>query len=659
MHTGGAPQGCAGVAWLMRAILLLLCLLLPGVARADGVLAAVAGERWAEAEALAAGMADPVARKLVLYYRLLTPGAARSTEIAAFMAANPDWPQQGALSRRLAEALLVDKDDRAVLEICQRRPPSAVPSLLRCADAAVRSGASPDADARRAWLLGITDAPAEAAFMKQWGRVLTAEDQWRRFDRLAWTDSGAPGGPASRQAMRLDASSRPAAEARLALRRDDPVAPALANVLTEPARSDPALVLDLARWYRRAGLDRDAARIWTERGEAAEQAAPAERQQAFWDERNLLARRLLRAHEDLWAYGVVKAQAASAEARLDAEFLAGWIALRRLDRPDLALEHFQTLAGRSRSAITQGRAGYWVGRALAASGDAEGSRASLAQAARWATTFYGQLAALALGEGDAGVANRIHAAADPAWTAEQALDFAGRDVARAAALLAVWGEPRRAKAFLARLDELADEPYGRALAARLAVGLGLPEQAVATARRAGRDGVMMPVAGWPDAADPPPGPVERAVAMALIRQESSFDVQALSPAGARGLMQLMPATAASVARKLNEPASAAALTTDAGFNMRLGTAYLQGLLEQFGGALPMALAAYNAGPSRVLDWSIANGDPLAGAVDIVDWIELIPFNETRNYVQRVIENVVIYRAQHGGPAPHPLARWQG
>jgi len=159
--------------------------------------------------------------------------------------------------------------------------------------------------------------------------------------------------------------------------------------------------------------------------------------------------------------------------------------------------------------------------------------------------------------------------------------------------------------------------------------------------------------------EPPASAVEPAVALGLIRQESSFDVAAASPVGARGLMQLMPATATGVARQLREGVSLPALTTDAGYNMRLGTTYLRGLLDQFGGALPLALAGYNAGPHRVQDWLAANGDPLAGPVGMLDWIELIPFNETRNYVQRVIENIVIYRARRNEAAPHPLAQWGG
>ena len=179
--------------------------------------------------------------------------------------------------------------------------------------------------------------------------------------------------------------------------------------------------------------------------------------------------------------------------------------------------------------------------------------------------------------------------------------------------------------------------------ATLANGLGLPDLAVAIARRAGRDGAMLPEAGWPAPYTPPAG-MEPAIVLALMRQESSFDEQIVSPAGARGLMQLMPATAIAVARKLGDTPELAALTSSPDTNMRLGTAYLRGLQDQFG-ALPLALAAYNAGPRRVQDWVTANGDPRTGDISMVDWIELIPFNETRNYVQRVLENVAIYRAR--------------
>ncbi len=645
----------------MRRVIVALLACLPATGHTQDIGSALHDNRWADADAAVATVPDPVAHKLVLYYRLLTPGAAHPAEIAAFMAENPDWPNQALLYRRLQDALATEPDDKTVLEICIRTPPREIPSLLRCADADNRTGHAPDglATARQAWLTGITDPAQELSFLHIWGKQLTMDDQWRRFERLAWSDNGAVNGPAWRQIARLDPAQRPAAEARLALRRDDPSARALVAALPPNAAIDPALMLELAKWLRRANLDDDAVKLWTSVGAAAEQAAPADRRAAFWDERNLLARRRLRMGDNPGAYALADGETgAPTEQQGDAEFLAGYIALRRQNDLDAAARHFRALAALSKAAITQGRAYYWLGRTADARHDTAAAHAAYATAAAWPTTFYGQLAARALGEDDGQLAARIRAAHDPDWTPARALDFVGREDTRAAALLTGWGEPRRARAFILRLDELAGDGTNRALSAQLAAGLGMPDLAVAIARRAGRDGVMLTEAGWPVAVDAPAGPVEPALTLGLIRQESNFDAQAASPVGARGLMQLMPATAAAVARKLGEAANLPALS-DPGYNMRLGTAYLAGLLQQFGGAMPYAVAGYNAGPGRVTDWLAANGDPGAGPVDMIDWIELIPFGETRNYVQRVIENVVIYRALSGTALPHPLTRWLG
>ena len=340
---------------------------------------------------------------------------------------------------------------------------------------------------------------------------------------------------------------------------------------------------------------------------------------------------------------------------LDAEFLAGFIALRRLNDPAAATRHFTALADLSKAAITQGRAHYWLGRAAAVAGG--DPKPEYERAAAWATTFYGQLAALALGDDAAALARRIDALHDPAYTRDQVLAFTDREVVRAAAMLVAWNDPHRARPFLLRMDELAPDPADRTLTARFALRLGLPDTAVFVARRMGRDGLALPEAGWPIAAEPPDSPVDASVALGLIRQESSFDIGAVSPSGARGLMQLMPFTAQAVAKQIGTATSLPTLTSDPAHNMRLGTAYLREMLDRFDNSLPLAVAAYNAGPHRVDQWLPENGDPRVGPIDMLDWIELIPINETRNYVQRVLENVVIYRARRGETTPTLLAQW--
>ncbi len=642
----------------MRAMirLVLFLVLFSGAARAEDLMAAVRADHWAAAAAAAETYADPVVPKLVEFYRLLAPGGGRLAEIAAFIDANPDWPQQATLVRRRDEALLLDPDDVAVAALCDDAHPAEARALERCAEAFDELGRHEDAvrTARRGWIASVPDPARDAAVLLRWTGVIGPAEQRARFDELAWTDTAG----ASRQAAMLDPADQPEAEALLALRRDDTRASLLLSILPEADRATPAMMLETAKWLRRANRDNEALELWETRGGPAEQAAPAEHLSAFWDERNLLLRRRLHDGDATGAYALADgARQVAPEPVADAAFIAGWIALRRLSDPALALTHFRQLAALSRAAQTRSRGEYWIGRAATAAGDAAAARTAFVAAAAYPSTFYGQLAGSVLGN-DAAVADAIRARADPPWTADQALAFSGREQARAAAYLVAWGEPRRSAVFLLRLTELGGEPSDLSLAARLATGFGMPESAVAIARRAGRDGTVLLGTGWPVGVEVPPGsPVEAPLVLAIIRQESSFDTATLSPVGARGLMQLMPGTAAAQAKALNVPETAGALVTDPALNVKLGSAYLRTLMDRYDGAVPLAVAAYNAGPSRVDGWLAANGDPRTGpgaGTDMIDWIELIGFAETRNYVERAVENMVVYRALLRRTGPNPL-----
>jgi soluble lytic murein transglycosylase len=622
----------------IRSVVAGLALLLAGGVRAQepNPLIAVKSNRWAEAQADGARFADPVAEKLVLYLRLRAPGAATSAEIADFMQHSPDWPAQVMLERRRQEAVASDPDDAAVLAQCAPLPTLAT-AMLRCAEATANAGRTADANAiaRQAWVNAIDTAPAEAAFLRRWGGIDSTDDQWARFQRLAWLADPAA---AARQIVRVDPAHHAAAEARLAAKRDDPQTEAMVAALPAALRADPGLTLDRARSLRRTDHVADAAALLA-------QTADSDNPTAFWTERNLLARKLLHDGNAKAAYAVVAAHGQTAdEPRAEAEFLAGFIALRMLHDPSTAAKHFRNLTA-SHAMITQSRVHYWLARSAAAGGN--DPRPEYEKAATWPTTFYGQLATIALGETPA---TRIGKLRDPTWTQDVALAFTEHEVLRAAAWLIAWGDPRRARIFLTRMDELAPIPAERALTAAFALLAGIPDGAVFVARRMGRDGLALPHAGWPVpytlAAPPDP-----AFTLGIMRQESSFDIGALSPSGARGLMQLMPPTASAVAKQLGIQVSLPALTADASHNIRLGTAYLQDMLIRFDNCLPLAAAAYNAGPHRVAEWLDENGDPRAGPIDMVDWIELIPVGETRNYVQRVTENVVMYRATRNDPTP--------
>jgi soluble lytic murein transglycosylase len=618
-------------------------------------MAAVRADRWADAAAAAASFADPVGQKLVTWFRLSAPNAAGAAEIAAFMTQNPDWPNQALLEKRRQEALVTEPDPAVLAAECARSPLTVTAAQLRCAD--ILPGEAGLQAARAAWTgTGIVDPAAETQFLARFGGTIRPQDQRARFDALAWTDPAA----AARQIGRLDPADRPAAEARLAFRRDDPAAPAMYAALS-PAQRDAApnasgLFLEQARSLRRTDQDAAALALWLAQARKAETAAPADRLGSFWTERMTLARKLLKDGDAAGAAGLAAGHGAGpSEQVADAEFFAGFVKLRRLNDPAGARTHFQTLAGLSKAALTQSRAHYWLGRASAAAGG--NATAEYEKAGAWPTTFYGQLALMELNQDPA---PRIRAQRDLGATRDQVLNFTDREVVRAAVLLVAWGDARRAHAFILRMDELAPDAADRALNARLAMALGMPDMAVFVARRMGRDGLMLPDAGWPMPFAPPEGTVDPALALGVMRQESSFDIAAISPSGARGLMQLMPATAQQVSSRIGEPTSLVALTADPSHNMRLGTAYLREMLDRFGGSVPLAVAAYNAGPHRVDQWLIDNGDPRgtgAGRPDMIDWLEQIPIGETRNYVQRVLENTAVYRAKLNEASATRQAQW--
>jgi soluble lytic murein transglycosylase len=618
--------------------------------------------QWAAAEAAAARSNDPVAVKLIVWLRMLAPNAASDAEIASFIHQNPDWPLPTLLERRRQEAIAADPDNATVVALCAERPPTPTPArgpaLLRCADALANLGRAKEADAvaREAWVSAISDPATEAAFLRRFPGLMTAADQWARFQRLAWDDPLA----AQRQIGWLDPSHAALAAARLALKANTP------GPIAPPAQ-DPGAMLDLARAYRKSGQDQNAVALWRASGMAAQRGAP-DHLVAFWVERNLLARQLLRDGDAQGAYDVVAAHGQTEPGIVvEAEFLAGFIALRRLHDPVAAAARFTALAAASPSVLTRSRAYYWLGRtAEAANG---GGKPDFARAAAWPMTFYGQLAARAEGEPDATLIQALRSAPTPA----SSLDATPitTELARAAKILVAWGDPRRARPFLLRMEELAHNTGERLAVGDYAAAMGLPDLTVIVTRRLGRDGIMPPMQGWPIPYQPPPDP-DPAFSLAIMRQESNFDLGIVSGSGARGLMQLMPGTAQTVAHRLGEPTSTLLLTTDPGHNMRMGTAYLREMLTKFDNSVPLAAAAYNAGPNRVMQWLAENGDPRGGDTrggdtrggdprvgdqSMIDWIEMIPYNETRNYVQRVLENVVVYQARQTATLPETMAQW--
>jgi soluble lytic murein transglycosylase len=476
----------------------------------------------------------------------------------------------------------------------------------------------------------------EARLLTEFGATFTAADHLARTDMLIWRGLT---GEATRMVHRVPEDERPLAKARIALRAEaNGVDAAIARV---PAwqQADPRLVFERVRWRRRHNLTETAIELLRTN---PDQTGPAT---AWWDERSILARRSMgdgawaNAYELVHAHGQTRRGAVA-----EAEWLAGWIALRHLDDVEAAYIHFARGQAVVTTPVSLARAEYWSARAAEALEALEVAQSRYEEAAQYPTTFYGQLAMEALAEGP-----MLALPADPQPNIVEADRLAEHELTLVCILLAELEQQDYMRPFLLALADDPTSPGEWQLFARLAAALGRLDVSVSLSKLALRGDLVMPEAGWP--APPslsPDGAVERALVLAIIRQESEFDDSAISPAGARGLMQLMPATARQVAGSIRVVYDPDRLAHDRGYNVQLGTAHLGNLLETFGGSYVLSVAAYNAGGARVRTWIGEYGDPRNADVDPVDWIESIPFAETRNYVQRVMENLQVYRARLAG-----------
>jgi soluble lytic murein transglycosylase len=580
---------------------------------------------------------DKLLAKAIDWMELTRQGSGRSfSDIVAFHDHNPDWPGLSTLRMRAEDAIagLPDADLRAWF---RRFPPVTAFARLRQADLLFADGKRDDAVAlvRSVWVESDFGKAEEKLVLQRYHQYLRQEDQIRRLDRQVW-DGNEDG--AKRQYARVPADWKEVAEARFQLARLASNALKLVDKVPPSLRRDPGLLYEKARYYRRKDRFQDATEI------VAGAPAEAGRPTAWWTERQILARRALLEGDAKLAYRLAARHGLERGSvpYLEGEFLAGWIALRFLKDAPTSYTHFGHLHDAATMPISIARGAYWAGRAAEARNDREGAARWYAAAAEHQATYYGQLARARLGK-DA----PPKLLPEPAPTAQEIAAFEKKELVRIARMLHELGVTDKAKPFVLRLSDLAKTPSDHALTARLAEQLGRPDLEVSVGKRASYVGVALMLHGYPVIPMGRGGVSERPLVLAMTRQESAFDIDAVSGAGALGLMQLMPSTAKEIAKAQGVKFSAARLTRDPSYNLMLGRAYLDGLLDSFGGSYVLSIAAYNAGPSRVRQWTRDYGDPRAPDIDVVDWVESIPVNETRNYVQRVLENLQVYRVRMG------------
>jgi soluble lytic murein transglycosylase len=601
-----------------------------------------------QARTLQGGLSNPIARKLVTWAMIDSAGS--ELDFATLVAAQRDlvgFPRpvrlRASLEKSLERAALPPAE---VIALFQGRDPETAEGAMALAAAYQLSGRIADAQTliRHVWRNHAFAVDAQSAMLTRFGGYLTPDDQVARLDMLLYTSEG----PAAAALLGLATpEQRAVAKARIALRDGRNDAPQLVSLVPAALQTSPGLAFDRARFYRKRNLSTLAAGLvqyfpsaTPERPEVTEQV---------WIERRALMFASLQSGDNAGAYAAAAAGGLQPGAQFnEAQFFAGWVALTRLKNPELAEQHFAKLQAGAETPITLSRAYYWRGRAASAKGDALDANLYWGEGAKYYTTFYGQLSAAKVDEAT------LRLGSDPTPTAADRAAFEGLDVIRAAKMLGDAGERELFGTFVMGAQESMATPAELALLVDMTRLYGDQSLAMRVVRAGAMRGLYLPDRGYPVRTAPTGEDVaEPAFVFAIARQESSFDPLARSSVGARGLMQLMPRTAAGLARRLGLGYSPSRLD-DPDYNMRLGAGYLDQLVNDFGGSYVLAAAAYNAGPARPPQWITACGDPRTG--DPTDFIECIPFAETRDYVMRVMEAMQVYRARlRGGAAPLTIA----
>jgi soluble lytic murein transglycosylase len=598
------------------------------------------------ARSASAAISNPIARRLVLWAMIDSAGTNLNFfDLDSAKRELWGWPRsarrQNAAEKAIEAAGLAPQ---RVVDWFEGKEPETAEGAMALAAAYQQLGRTGDAQTliRTVWRNRVFEADPQARMMSRFAAFLTPDDYSARLDLLLY----GPQGPAAKALMDMvGPDQRALAEARIALRANRNDATDMVARVPAALQNDASLAFDRARYYRKHNLDSLAVGL-VRSFPAAPQTYPAASNQ-IWVERRALMMTQLHAGDMQGAYAAVTNHGLPlGEDYTEAEFFAGWIALKKLNNPAEAAEHFANIQRAGSSPITLSRALYWRGRAAEATGDAAGAQRFWTEGARYYTAFYGQLSAEKAGQ------TTITLSRDPVPTAEDRARFEGRDLVRAARMLADAGQRDLFRTFVLTLDDQVPSAEELALLVDMARLYGDQDLAMRVVRAGAVRGLYLPERGYPVRSVPPvAGAPEPALVHAIIRQESGFDPGVRSGAGARGMMQLMPATASNVARKLGIGYSADRLG-DADYNMSLGAAYLGDLVQSFSGSYVMAAAAYNAGPGRPAQWAAECGDPRGGAADPSDFIECIPFAETRNYVMRIMEATQVYRARmNGGTAP--------
>lgn len=595
--------------------------------------------QWAAVWRHADRASDPLPRKALDWLSMIDNKGGRDFhEITKFATDNPHWPRLYRLEVRAEDEMSDAIPATDILAWYENRAPKTLNGIRQFARALTQGGefARMEAMLRKAWVDLDFSAREEHDFRKDFRQFLTEDDNVARLDRLLWEGRTSA---AERQARRLTEGMRYLAEARIALRQFSGGVDRAIDRVPPELQDHPGLIYERVRWRRRKGRDDEAADLLLQ-----EKPDPGEWSYTWWRERGVLARNALEEGKISVAYRLAAEHGAKdGYPFAEGEWFAGWVALRFLKDPVMAFPHFRRMYGNVSYPVSLSRAAYWAGRAAEAAGETKIAAQWYSTAAQHGSSFYGQMAAAHLPAN-----SRPPLTAEPKPIKAEREAFDNSDLVRLTRILTVLDVDHLVRRLIRHMAQEMKRPTDFSMLAELALNLGRPHDAVYVSRQAIKEGVILTETGYPMLRLEKGLGVGPDIVFGLIRQESGFERTVISSAGARGFMQLMPATAKAVAARHNMPYRQEQLTGDYHYNVTLGSAYLKGLIDRFDGSLILSFAGYNAGPYRAQQWMKEFGDPRGSVEEALDWIELIPFTETRNYVQRVLENITVYRERLTG-----------
>ncbi|WP_379550899.1 lytic transglycosylase domain-containing protein [Qipengyuania sp. DGS5-3] len=584
------------------------------------------------------------ARAVEQWERLIATENLSFESYAGFIMQNPGFPQQSRLQRRAEGALDSEPvSQERLIQFFEANPPITNSARARYA-LALANTRRPEAFemARAAWRGGSMSSPAEAYLLGLFGSRFSDDDHTARMDALLWQRDAEA---ATRQIINVPTAQRDLAMARLALIQGE--TPSAAG-LTVPdgASADPGYVYNLARHYRTTRQVNRAASLLANRPEFArlphnEEALVGEMLRAARSAGSDTAARIASKIDDLFEPGedISKKSFRLRDDYTSLMWLGGTKALWNLGNGNRAAPLFYRYGAAAQTPQTRSKGFYWAGLASQRAGNTGEAERYWQMAAAYPERFYGQLAINKLG---GTMPDLIAAEAPGEPTTEQRVAFNQQPLTNAVRHVARGAPWRTGIRFYRAIAQAADTPEEHQLVAELAIATGRRDLAVNVSEAAGADGLgqLFVAQGFPEL--PLPQGANFTLTHAIARQESQFAQNAISHAGARGLMQLMPGTAREEARFAGISYMSANLINDAQYNLRLGSNHIDRLMRRYNGSYPLAFAAYNAGPGNVNKWLRRNGDPRTGSISWVEWIEKIPFFETKNYVQRVVENAAVY-----------------